>query len=358
MNPPRRIASVDVVRALVMALMMIDHVREFFYLHRQVADPVDLHASGLALFFTRAASHICAPAFVLLAGMSAALRQEKRGEDAAATARHLVRRGLGLMLLEVTVVGFAWKFQFPPEVVYLQVIWAIGLSMVALGGLVFLPRGAVLGLSLALIFGQGLLRHVPMPASLVGKIAWSIVDVRAKYQITPTFALRVSYPVLPYVGVIGLGYALGRLYAGGVDPRARRSVLLASGVAAVATFLVLRPLNIYGDPGPFVAGGTPLATLASLLNVTKYPPSPLFLLMTLGPTLILLAAAERFGAAIPAAVSRFGAAPMAYYLLHLLVLNVANRALAWATGTTGLYSFDHVAGVWVATPIFLAIVAP
>ena len=140
MASPRRIASVDIVRGLVMGLMMIDHTRETFYLHRQVTDPVDLHDAGLALFFTRSASHICAPAFVLLAGLAAALRRDRRGDGASATARHLFRRGLLLILLEVTLVNFAWSFPLLKPIIYLQVIWAIGLSMIALAGLVFLRR--------------------------------------------------------------------------------------------------------------------------------------------------------------------------------------------------------------------------
>ena len=358
MTASRRVAAVDIVRALAMALMMIDHVREFFFLHRQVADPVDLHASGLALFFTRAASHICAPAFVLLAGLAVAFRRDRRGDGLGATARQLVRRGLLLILLEVTLVNFAWTFRFSPAIIYLQVIWAIGLSMIALAGLIHLPWGALLATSLVIILGHDTLTAVGPRGDTFAAFFWSVLHHRARFALTDAFTLRVSYPVLPYVGVIGLGYALGRLYAGRLSPATRRAWLGGAGTACLVLFLILRPPNLYGDPGRFEPGGSPLATLASLLNTTKYPPSPLFLLMTLGPTFILLAVAERFEGRFPAAVARFGAAPMLYYLLHLYLLHASNAIAAVSIGTAGLFSFDRVTSVWAATLAYLAVAGP
>ena len=358
MASPRRIASVDIVRGLVMGLMMIDHVRETFYLHRQVADPVDLRDAGLALFFMRAASHICAPAFVLLAGLAAALRRDRRGDGAAATAGYLVRRGLLLILLELTVVNFAWTFPYIQPVLYLQVIWAIGLSMIALAGLIYLPAGPLLAASLAIIFGHNLLDPVAPPAGPVGRFAWAILHARTWFAPSDGFRFRVSYPVLPYIGVIGLGYSLGRLYVEGVTPRARRATLAAAGAACIGLFLALRPVNLYGERGRLLLGDSTLATLASLVNTTKYPPSLLFLMMTLGPTLILLAVAERARGPAADAVARFGAAPMVFYVLHLLFLHAVNFAVARATGTPGLYHFDRIEAAWAATVGSLVIVCP
>ena len=357
--PARRIASIDIVRGLVMALMMIDHVRENFYLQHQVADPVDLHASGLPLFFTRWVSHICAPAFVLLAGLAVAIRRARRGDNARTTAGYLVRRGLFLIVLEVTVVNFGWMFEFPPTIVFLQVIWAIGLSMVALAGLIYLPPRVLLGVSLVIIFGHNLLDPITAGrASLPVKLVWSILHERTRNLLWDGFTLRVSYPVLPYVGVIGLGYALGRLYSGEAKPEIRRAWLLAAGSAAIVLFLVLRPLNVYGEKGRFVVGDSAVATLASLLNTTKYPPSLLYLLMTLGPTLVLLAITERWRGPVAAALARFGTAPLLYYVLHIYALHTASCLLARLAGRTGLYQFDRVSSIWVTTVIALAIIAP
>ena len=216
----------------------------------------------------------------------------------------------------------------------------------------------MLAISLMIIFGHNLLDPISPRAGLAADLAWSIFHERARFTLWDGFVLRVSYPVLPYIGVIGLGYSLGRLYVGQADPRARRVTLVAGGAACILLFLALRPLNLYGERGPFVPGVSALATLASLLNTTKYPPSLLFLLMTLGPTLILLAAAERLKGRISEAIALFGAAPMVFYILHLFVLHITNFVIARATGTPGLYHFDRIEFVWAATVGFLAVVGP
>lgn len=298
------------------------------------------------------------PGFVLLAGLAAALRQQRRGEGPAATAGYLVRRGLLLVLLELTLVNFGWTFQFPPGRLFLQVIWAIGLSLIALAGLVVLPSGLVLGLSLLIVLGHDLLTPIQAAPGSWGFVPWAILHDRSLIPITSTLTARTSYPVLPYVGVIGLGYSLGRLYQSDGSPQARRRLLLGLGTAALLVFGLLRPLNLYGERGPFVPGDSALASLASLLNTTKYPPSPLFLLMTLGPVLIALGLAERWRGRLTDALAEFGAAPMLFYVLHIYGLHLVNRLVAWQAGTEGLYSFDHVSSVWLTTAVALAVFAP
>lgn len=315
-----RIASIDALRGLVMLLMLVDHVREFFYLHAQVGDPMDLATTPPDLFLTRAASHICAPVFILLTGLSASLYGQKHG-DRGATSLFLLKRGLLLILLEVTLVNLAWtRLVFPP-ILYLQVIWAIGISMVALAGLLWLPRAVLAGLALLVMFGHNLLDPVRLAPEETGYALWSILHQRGMLPL-PWGLARTSYPVLPWIGVIAAGYALGPLFAGATAPEVRQRRLLALSGALLGAFLILRGLNGYGDPVPWQAGATPLATALAFINLTKYPASADFLLLTLGLGLALLALFERLPATSLDALRTFGGAPLFFYLAHLWVLRL------------------------------------
>jgi uncharacterized membrane protein len=316
----RRIGSIDALRGLVMLLMLVDHVREFFYLHAQVRDPMDLAATPPDLFLSRAASHLCAPVFVLLTGLSASLYGQRHG--ARATTSFLLKRGLILILLEVTLVNFAWAGSVRPPILYLQVIWVIGLCMVALAGLLWLPRLALVAGALALMLGHNLLDGVTIRADEPGYVLWSILHQRGMIALPWGGLARTSYPLLPWIGVIAAGYALGPLFAGGVDAARRYAGLLGLGAAALVGFLVLRGLNGYGEPVPWQAGATPLATALSFINLTKYPPSADFLLLTLGLGLGLLALFEVLPQRLLGGLRVFGGAPLFFYLLHLALLRV------------------------------------
>ncbi|WP_410825786.1 DUF1624 domain-containing protein, partial [Methylobacterium sp. sgz302003] len=212
--PSGRIGSIDALRGLVMLLMLVDHVREFFLLHAQVRDPVDLSVTPADLFLTRAASHLCAPVFILLTGLGASLYAAKHGSRGAASA-FLLTRGLVLILLEVTLVNLAWTRSLLPPVLYLQVIWAIGLSMVALAGLLWLPRAALLLVALAIMLGHNLLDGIAVAPDQPGYVPWSILHQRGLIPL-PWGVARTSYPVLPWIGVVCAGYALGPLFRPGV----------------------------------------------------------------------------------------------------------------------------------------------
>ncbi|QVW25848.1 DUF1624 domain-containing protein [Pseudomonas hormoni] len=350
-----RLLSIDALRGMVILFMLLDHVRETFFLHRQVSDPMDIATTEPALFFSRTLAHLCAPVFVLLTGLSAWLYGEKYAGKADVCS-FLFKRGLFLVVLEFTLVNFAWTFQFPPTVIYLQVIWAIGLSMIALSLLVWLPRPVLLLLSLAIIAGHNLLDALHFPVESAMHVPWAILHDRGWIELVEGFRLRTSYPVLPWIGVIGLGYAMGPWFGRTADARVRQRTLLIGGVAGLAGFIVLRLLNGYGEK-PWSVSETSLQTLMSFFNITKYPPSLLFVALTVSVGCLLLLwfeHAQKRRWLRPLTV--FGSAPMFFYLLHLYALKVLYViAVALFGLNQGVwFGFTSVGAVWM-TAILLAI---
>jgi uncharacterized membrane protein len=355
-----RIGSIDGLRGLVMLLMLVDHAREFFFIGHQVGNPMDLATTSPGLFFTRIAAHLCAPVFVALTGLAAWLYGAGRpaAERRAATAGFLLKRGLFLLVLEVTVVGFAWSFALPPATVFLQVIWAIGWSMLALAALVHLPRGWIAGIGAAIVIGHNLLDPVAVAPGQPGHALWAILHDRGYIDLWSGMRARTSYPVLPWIGVIALGYAIGPWFAAAVPSPRRVRRLAATGAILLAAFCLIRGLNGYGEPVPWTGGATPLVTLMSFLNVTKYPPSLDFLLLTLGGGVLLLAVWDRRS---PAWLAVLGGAPLFFYILHLYVLHLLQIAAATAIGPAGAAPLEvpSVAWVWLIAaatlpPLWLA----
>ena len=352
-----RILSIDALRGLVILLMLVDHAREFFYLHAQVSDPMALPGTPPSLFVTRLAAHLCAPVFVLLTGLGAWLYGAGRG-GAAAASGFLLKRGLFLVALELTAVNFAWTFSLTPDTLFLQVIWAIGLSMVALSALVYLPRAALIALGLAIVAGHNLLDPVTIAPGEPGHALWAVLHDRGYLELPWGGRARTSYPLLPWIGVIALGYAIGPWFASTAAPERRRRRLVAAGLVALALFVLLRVSNFYGEPVPWSAAATPLLSAMSFLNLTKYPPSLLFLLLTLGTGLLLLAWLERTPARLPALLATFGSAPLFFYLLHLYALHLLHRVASWGSGATS-FGLPGVGSLWmlaamVAVPCWFA----
>ncbi|MGE8058854.1 DUF1624 domain-containing protein [Pseudomonas sp. NPDC089547] len=344
----QRLQSIDALRGLVILFMLLDHVRETFFLHRQVSDPMSIDTTEPSLFVSRTLAHLCAPVFVLLTGLSAWLYGEKyqgRGDVSA----FLFKRGLFLVALEFTLVNFAWTFQLPPSVIYLQVIWAIGISMVALSLLVWLPHAALLALGAAIVAGHNLLDGLHFGVESALHVPWAILHDRGWLEFSDTLRLRTSYPVLPWIGVIALGYGLGPWFARGSEAGQRQHRLLLAGLIALLGFVVLRLFNGYGE-APWSGYPTFTQTLMSFFNITKYPPSLLFLALTLGCGLLLLRAFERAGQARwISALAVFGAAPMFFYLLHLYVLKLLYLASVALFGLNqgDYFGFDSIASVWL-----------
>ena len=324
-----RLASIDVVRGLVMVIMPLEHAREFFA-PTPLADPVDLATASTGLFLTRLLTHLCAPTFVFLTGLAAALRG--RRTTPAELSRWLAIRGAWLVFLEIVVVNFGWTFSFAYPRWFLQVIWALGLSMLALAGLVRLPAQALLVVGVVIVAGHNLLDGIHLTAASPFYVPWAILHQRDLIEIAGK-TVRTSYPVLPWIGVMALGFCSGAFY----DPRwtaaRRQNVFLGLGAALLAVFAVLRVVDLYGEPSRFTWYLDPALTLFSLFNTTKYPPSLLFVMMTLGPMLILLALAERVDGPMSRTLAVYGRAPLFFYVAHWYLLHLFALAAALATGT-------------------------
>ena len=350
----QRLLSIDALRGLVIIFMLLDHVRETFFLHHQVADPMNIDTTDPVLFVSRTLAHLCAPVFVLLTGLSAYLYGEKHHGKHDVSA-FLFKRGLFLVLLEFTLVSFAWTFQFPPTVIYMQVIWAIGVSMIALAALVWLPRPALLIVGVAIVAGHNLLDNLHFPAGSAMHVPWAILHDRGWIELSDSLRLRTSYPVLPWIGVIALGYCIGPWFARTTLAANRQRYLLIAGLSALAGFVVLRWFNGYGE-APWVGYDNTTQTLMSVFNITKYPPSLLFLTLTLGLGLLLLLAFERAQQQKWIhMLAILGAAPMFFYLLHLYVLKMLYLICVTLFGLNqgDYFGFEGMGLVWL-TAVLLA----
>ncbi|AKQ70661.1 hypothetical protein A176_007573 [Myxococcus hansupus] len=343
----RRVVSIDALRGFVMALMIVDHVREFFYLHAQVSDPVDVATTPPSLFFTRMAAHLCAPVFVILTGVAAWLYGQRHGGRRAASS-FLFKRGLFLLVLELTVINFAWTFTLVPPTYYFQVIGAIGVSMMVLAALLHLPRPTLLTFALVVIFGHNLLGPIHFEAGEPGHALWALLHDRGFIALPWGAQLKTSYPVLPWLGVIALGFAVGPWFSSQVAPEVRRKRLWLSAASSVGLFVLLRLINIYGEPLPWTPGTTALETAMSFVNLTKYPPSLDFLLLTLGAGAALLALLNDAPDSVTRTLVVFGAAPLFFYVVHLYLLHALNKLALAAFGPNqgALFSLPGVGAVW------------
>ena len=341
---PARLQSIDLLRGLVMVFMALDHVRDFFT-HLRFA-PENLAQTYAGLFLTRFVTHYSAPTFFLLAGTGAYLYGRRRTK--AEVSRFLWTRGLMLMVMEITIVWWGWSLMFPLPGRGMLVIWTLGLWIVCLSQIIKLPMKAIIGFALALIVGHNLLDGVTVAQfgkfgwvwMILHRSGWWAIGANPLGPNLPPLGIFVLYPLVPWVGVMAGGYALGTLYDKPAEQR--RKFLVRLGVIAIVLFVVLRATNIYGNAaagdatqrrigqvdssGPFVPQATVEKTVIAFLNVEKYPPSLDFLLVTLGPGLILLALAEKIdfksvGGKLLAPFVTIGKVPMFYYLLHLYLIH-------------------------------------
>jgi uncharacterized membrane protein len=344
-----RIDSIDLLRGIVMVIMMLDHTRDFVHSAGFIFDPTDLTKTTPILFFTRWITHFCAPAFVFLAGTGAYF-QLARGKTKRDLSKFLVTRGLWLIVLELTIVRVGVFFSLDYRFFgFLQVIWVIGVSMIILAALIHLPLKVTAGFGIAMIALHNLLdgfrvqgwQGPTSPVPSVGAKLWMVLH--QPFQAFPILGFPspiviIIYPLIPWVGVIALGYAFGSLYQ--KESAQRRRWLLRIGGVATALFIGLRAINIYGDPAKWSSQKNTLFTLLSFLNTTKYPPSLLFLLMTLGPAILALAWFESnkiFAGGLRHALVTFGRVPLFFYLLqwytaHLIAVVlglIAGQSVAW-----------------------------
>ena len=329
-----RLTSIDMLRGLVIVIMAIDHARDFFSASMSI-DPLSDPNVSPALFFTRWITHFCAPVFVCLAGVSAGLMAARK--STSELFRFLLTRGVWLIFVEVVVISTATTFApggieqlGGKTLVFLQVIWAIGSSMVLLSVLQYLGRRVCLALGLLIVLGHNLLDgHWPVAANLLDTSPplWAGLHVAMSHVAGP-FHLLILYPMLPWLGVMLLGFGVSALFERA--PEVRRRALIAWGLAITAFFIVLRALDVYGEPNPWEGHARVLATVFDFLNTSKYPPSLLFLAMTLGPAAIFCAFAERWRGWLKDTLVMFGRVPFAFYVAHFYLLHVMSLLLgAW-----------------------------
>ncbi len=315
-----RLESIDVVRGVIMILMALDHTRDFF--GHPTDNPTNLATATAALFFTRWITHFCAPGFFLLTGTGSWLA--RRRKTTRELSLFLFTRGLWLIFLEVVVTrDLGWQFNFNYHLIMLFILWALGWAMIVLSGLVFLPPSVVAAFGLALIAFHNLFDSVEWSNPI-----WTILHVNGQLVSTPRYSIHIAYPLIPWVGVTAVGYALGQIYSWPSDRR--RVFLLRAGTIITILFILLRAINIYGDPSRWRTQKSAVFTVLSFLNTTKYPPSLSFLLMTLGPILLFLCAADGHTPKFLRPALIFGKVPMFYYLLHIPLIHLLAIAFCYA----------------------------
>lgn len=346
-----RIQAIDMLRGLVILIMLLDHVRERFFLHMQVSDPMDVTVTDPALFFSRFAAHFCAPIFVFLTGLSAWLYANPASGQPRAASPFLLKRGLFLIALEFTLITFSWMGSY--HTVWLQVIWVIGLSMVALALLLHLPRQWQLLVGLLLVFGHNLLTPINFSPDQWGYSLWTILHDRNILLQTDSLTIKISYPALPWFGVILLGYYAGPLYAATQSAQRRKQLLLVAGLTSLALLLVLRGFNSYGETLPWETQATLVQSVMSFLNFTKYPPSLHFLLITLGVMCFMLRWMESWRHTFGRILLVFGSVPMFFYIVHLyaLLLLYSVAILLFGANQGTLYGVSNISTIWLISVI-------
>ncbi|HEX7847279.1 MAG TPA: heparan-alpha-glucosaminide N-acetyltransferase domain-containing protein, partial [Chitinophagaceae bacterium] len=334
-----------------------------------IYSPTDLSQTTPALFFTRWISHFCAPVFMFLAGTSAFLSGQRKTKKELSA--FLFTRGLWLMFVDVVIMTFGWNFDITYHVVIFNVIWAFGVSMLIMALLIHLPLRIIFVIGLLLVFGHHLLDDINVDGNNVAAFLWALVHKQQVFHFGGRTVLA-AYAFIPWVGVMALGYCLGHLYTDNFTPARRKKILLLAGTSAILLFIVLRYGNVYGDPSPWQHQSSATYSFLSFLNVSKYPPSLLFLLMTLGPALVFLAVTEKMQGKLVDSVSIYGKVPFFYYIIHVYFIHLlALIVIGLFPGFTSsdmilkqpLWMADHVKGygfslavvylIWLAVVIAL-----
>ena len=314
-----RITSIDLYRGIIMIIMALDHVRDYFHADSFHFDPQDLSKTNILLFITRWITNLCAPTFVLLAGTSAFLSGQKKSKSELSV--FLLKRGLWLIFLELSIVTLGWTFNPSFPVLELGPIWALGIGMVFLSIFIYLPINWMVILGLIIVFGHNLLDKIQVPGNNLPGLIWSLIHVQEDFHFGKEI-FSLGYPAVPWIGLMPLGYALGTLYTKRFDPEKRKKILLYLGLGNLALFLIIRGINHYGDPSPWSIQNNPSFTLLSYIKVTKYPPSLLYLLITLSPGFIFLAISEDLKGKTVNFLSVYGRVPMFYYLIHIYLIHI------------------------------------
>ncbi len=364
-----RIESIDILRGVVMVIMALDHARAYFHYAALFGTPTNLDTTTPFLFFTRFITHYCAPVFVFLAGTSAFLYGSKKTKKELSI--FLFTRGLWLILLEIIVNNLIWTFDFSYSLNIFQVIWAIGLSMMFLSFIIYLPKKLSLIMGILIVAGHNLLDGIITQGSDPASILWYIFHQDMFLPLSNAKMVVFHYPILPWIGTIILGYHFGTLYIKEFDASSRKKWLLILGFGAIILFSVLRATNIYGDLFPWSTQKNGTYTFLSFMNVTKYPPSLLFLLITIGPSLLFLYFIGTIKNKFTDFFLVFGRVPLFFYFAHVLVIHALALGVHVLLGGEWQdlilraqdfmkpkllnygYSLFVVYGVWILVVLFL-----
>lgn len=330
-QPSYRVNSIDVLRGLVMIIMALDHTRDFFHLGSLTEDPLNPATTTLALYFTRWVTHFCAPTFVFLSGVSIYLQglRKTKGELSG----FLLKRGLWLIAIEVIVMTFCFTFNIHYTLIFLQVIWSIGISMVFLSLLIRMPVKLLLAIGLLIVFGHDLLDYYE--ANHQGQFSFIYNLIHRGNSVQPLWGnhvLIILYPFLPWTGLMIVGYCMGSLFKSSVNASYRRKTLLLTGAGLILLFVVLRATNTYGNPFKWQKQVAFMQTLFSFFNVQKYPPSLLYLCITIGPSLIFLSLIENVRNKVTNVLKVYGSVPFFYYILHFYMIHIVCMLFFFARG--------------------------
>ena len=325
-----RIESIDLLRGMVMIIMAIDHVRDLFHFDSFLYSPEDLSRTSAGLFFTRWITHLCAPTFIFLAGTSAYFVARRKTKKESTF--FLLTRGLWLIVLQLTIVRFGWHFDPLFRYNGSSIISIIGICMIVLAGLIHLRISAIFFIGLALVVGHNLLDNISFSDGTFADVIWSFLHVSKSFDLGHGYRFSFLYPFIPWAGVMALGYCLGRLYDADFTSERRRELLLILGALSLFIFVGLRFINRYGDPLPWSVQPEWPFTLMSFFNLQKYPPSLLYLLATLGISLLLLGLLEGKKVTAWKPVSLFGKVALFYYVAHIYLIHLLAMAAAVLTG--------------------------
>jgi uncharacterized membrane protein len=316
-NNKQRLESIDLIRGIAMNLMLLDHVRDFF--SNVTFNPLDPQKTWLALFLTRRLSNFAAPLFVFLAGISAYILVA-RGKSKREVSRYLIIRGIWLIILELTLVHVGWTMDPRYHIVNFQAIWTIGWSMIILAGLIHLPMSIIALFGAVNVLLHNLLDKIPLESFGAWKWFWAALHVPTTAHPWPNMDVIVLFPLIPWVGVMALGYVFGQLFF--LPAEVRRQWMLRIGMGLMVAFFIIRATNFYGDPRPWSMQAEPLRTAYSFLFCQKYPPSMLYLFIQLGPMILLMPFLEGHSNRFTAQLAMFGRVPLFYYIAHLYVLQL------------------------------------
>ena len=321
-----RIQSIDLLKGLVMVIMALDHVRDYFHYSAFFFDATDPEQTTWPIFITRFITHFCAPAFSLLAGTSVFMIGKRKLP--AELSSFLFKRGLWLVFVEIIIINFGWKFDINFTHIGLQTIWSLGISMIVLAGLIYLPKKIILAISIVIIFGHNLLDNIHFEGSYL----WSILHEYKQFEFIEGHKVLFAYSLLPWIAVMSLGYCFGSLYDSSFEVKKRKRILNNLGIGSLVLFLILIAINKYGNPVQWTNYGITSKTLMSIFDINKYPPSLLYLLITLGGTFLFLANAEKLKGKVVDFFCVFGRVPFFYYILHIYLIHLIAVFAAEFTG--------------------------